>query len=265
MLVPFALSRPGRRVRARVAAVTPLLAVTAVLGVVFTINLRDRVHATQVASAEVQRRLQAGERVLGEVAVRQRRWQHVYLATYGVLAATDRRALYLGVVPELYATRDEPRILDVESFRYDTSFAITRAMVPLGVRGVHVTSGGRARRLAVTSDGPALAELVTAAHQRSLALVEARRREQAFRDSIAALPPLREYHRVERGEAIELIARRYGTSTDHIRTLNQLLSDRIRVGQVLIVHEAPRPIPPCPPSICGDGAERDLTERSAGS
>lgn len=269
MSLTLPLSRPVRHVPARSAAVAPLLAVLAVLGVVFFTNLRDEGHATRIAAAEIQRHLHPGERVLGDIAVRQRHWYHVYRATYGVLAATDRRAIYVGVVPELYTTSDAPRMLDSETFRYDSTFAISRtgiapARLPLSGRGVLVRSGGRALRVAVAHDGPELGNLVATASRRSLALVEARRREQAFRDSIAALPPLREYHRVERGEALEMIARRYGTTADVIRTLNQLLSDRIRVGQVLIVSETPRPTPPCPTIICGEDPERELIDGSTG-
>jgi LysM repeat protein len=237
----------------------------AVLGVVFFLNLRDGARATQLATVELQRRLEPGERIIGTVSVLQRRWSDVYRATYGVLAATDRRVLVVGVVPELYAAPEGPRIFDVQSFAYDTTFVIAPAIVPLSVRGALVASGDRTQRFGVSSDGPALAALITAASGRAFALAETRRRERAFRDSIAALPPLREYHRVERGEALETIARRYETTADLIRTLNQLLSDRILVGQTLIVRESPRPIPPCPSSVCGGDPVRDSGEHSAGS
>jgi hypothetical protein len=227
-------------------------------------NARDGAHATQLAAVELQRRLEPGERLMSQVSVLQRRWSDAYRATYGVLAATDRRILFVGVVPELYAAPDGPRIFDVQAFGYDTTFAIAPAVVPLSVRGAIVASGVRARRFGVASAGPALAALIAAASGRALTLAEMHRRERAFHDSIAALPPLREYHRVERGEAIDLIARRYETTADRIRTLNQLLSDRIVVGQTLIVRESPRPIPPCPPSVCGEDPMRDPGEHSAG-
>jgi hypothetical protein len=245
--------------------VAPLLAVAAVLGVVFHMNARDRAQAMRAATAELQRHLQPGERVIGQAWVLQRQWQDLYRATYGVLAATDSRTIYVGVVPELSSAPDEPRTLDVQSFIYDTTFTISAALVPLSTRGVLLSSGGRARRIGISSEEPALTALITAARRRSFSLAEARRRERAYHDSMAALPPLREYHRVERGEALESIARRYGTTMDLIRTLNQLLSDRIVVGQVLIVRETPRPIPPCPPSICGDDPERKTPEDSTGS
>jgi hypothetical protein len=237
----------------------------AVLGVVFFLNLRDGAHATQLAGVELQRRLEPGERLIGQVSVLQRHWSDAYRATYGVLAATDRRVLFVGVVPELYSTPEGPRIFDVRSFTYDSTFLIAPTIVPLSVRGALIVSGGRPQRFGVSSDRPALAALITAASGRSFALAEMRRRERAFHDSIAALPPLREYHRVERGEALDMIARRYETTVDLIRTLNQLLTDRILVGQTLIVRESPRPIPPCPPSVCGDDPAHEPGEHSAGS
>lgn len=43
------------------------------------------------------------------------------------------------------------------------------------------------------------------------------------------------YHRVKRGETLEVIARRYGVSVSEIRKWNRLKGDRLRVGQKLIV------------------------------
>jgi LysM repeat protein len=43
------------------------------------------------------------------------------------------------------------------------------------------------------------------------------------------------FHAVQPGEALELIAVRYSTSIDVLRELNRLPSDRIRVGQALLV------------------------------
>lgn len=265
MSFPFPLSRPVRRVRARAAAVAPLLAMAAVLGVVFFLNLRDGAPATQLARVELQRRLEPGERLIGQVPVRQRRLSDIYRATYGVLGATDRRVLFVGVVPALYSAAEGPRIFEVRSFAYDSTFLIAPTIVPFSMRGALIVSSGRQERFGISTSGPALAALITAASSRSFALAEARRRERAFHDSVAALPPLREYHRVERGEALEAIARRYETTADLIRTLNQLLSDRILVGQTLIVREFPRPIPPCPTSVCGDDLLHDPGEHSTGS
>lgn len=57
--------------------------------------------------------------------------------------------------------------------------------------------------------------------------------------SRAATPPAgsngRQVHRVEGGESLWTIARRYGVSIDGIREANDLDGDRIRPGQVLVI------------------------------
>ena len=58
------------------------------------------------------------------------------------------------------------------------------------------------------------------------------RRAQANADSIARAP---KWHVVARGEALSTIATMYNTSPEQLRALNALTSDRIRVGQRLLV------------------------------
>jgi hypothetical protein len=235
-----------------VLAIAPLHAIPVVFGAVFSMNFRDGANATQLAAQELQRRLQPGERVIGEVAALQRHWYDVYRATYGVLAATDRRVIFAGVVPELYAQPDGPRVFDVQSFPFDSTFGIAPTTIALGARGALVESAGRTRRFTSADDDRAsLSVVIAAARHRATTLAEARQRERAYYDSIAALPPIREYHRVTRGDALESIARHYETTPESIRGLNRLAGDRIYVGETLLVRESPRPVPPCPATICG--------------
>jgi hypothetical protein len=253
--VPTVLRLRNRPARAIAAWLVPPVTVAAVLSLVLYTNARDQEHARALAATELEARLDGGERVWREVYAVQRHWYDLYRATYGVLAATDRRVIFVGVVPELYPAPDAPRVFDVRSFSYDTTFRMAATHVPPAVHGVFVASGDSAQRFGVArAQREVLHELVLLATQRSFALANAARRERQYRDSLAALPPIREYHDVQRGEALETIARRYGTTADRLRTLNGLTGDRIVVGQALVVRETPRPIPPCPVAICGDVA-----------
>lgn len=67
--------------------------------------------------------------------------------------------------------------------------------------------------------------------------------EARFRKALAALPPehrvtLRR-HQVAAGETLGAIARRYGTRTDVLRTLNKLPDSRIRAGHALLIPAGP--------------------------
>ena len=62
------------------------------------------------------------------------------------------------------------------------------------------------------------------------------RRQRAIFDSIAALPPPPpELHRVSPGESLYGIARQYNVTPEVLRAMNGLTSDRIRIGQTLVV------------------------------
>lgn len=230
----------------------PLVAVGAVVLVVFIANARDRASAERLALRELRVRLAPGERVLHRVRAAERHWYDLYRATYGVLAATDRRVLYVGVLPELYPTPDAPRAFDVRSYPYDTLFAIAATSAPFSAAAVRLSHGGEPRRYGVRAGQRSeLAALVREADRRDLVIRETLRLERHYRDSLAALPPDREFYRVRRGDALESIARRYETTPERIRALNRLTDDRILVGQELLVREMPHPITACPPEVCG--------------
>lgn len=240
-----------RPARALLTWGAPLIAVGVVVLTVFAANVRDRANAQRLAAAELRARLDPGEHLLRQVRAAERHWYDLYRATYGALAATDRRVLYVGVLPELYPSADAPRAYDVRSYPYDTLFRIAPTDAA-GAAGVTVSHGGESRRYHVPAgQRAALAALVRDAFRRDYAVREMLRLERWYRDSLAALPPIREYYRVQRGDALDAIARRYETTTDRLRALNDLASDRIRVGQQLLVREAPHPITPCPPEVCG--------------
>jgi hypothetical protein len=246
-------ARRARPPRTAMAWVAPPLAAALVLAAVYYSNLRDRPRAYAAAHAELRNRLEPGERVWREVDALQRHWYDLYRATYGVLAATDRRIIFVGAVPELYASSDDPRPFEVRAFPYDSAFAMyPGASAPLAATRMVVVSGDSAGRFVIARhQREALQALTALATQRALALTEVARREQWFRDSVLALGPVREYYAVRPGDALSTIARRFETTPDQIRTLNALVGDRIRVGESLVVRQTPRPVPPCPAALCG--------------
>jgi LysM repeat protein len=247
-LYPSAVRKPHN---ALISAVL-LLVVAVVLGGLFYVNATDAGRAHRLATQELRARLDSGEAVQRTAFVTQRHWWDYYRATHGVLASTDRRVLFVGVTPEFNSSPDDPPVFDVKSFPYDTLMSIGSVEVRFSPgRGVRVASGGRDERFGVApGEGRRLLAVARDASRHDLAIRERLRREQRYHDSLAALPPIREYYRVQRGDALDVIARRYGTTADALRSMNNLETDRIKAGQQLLVKVSPHPITPCPPELC---------------
>lgn len=192
------------------------------------------------AALQLGRTLQPDEELLVRVDVAQRRWYDHFRLTSGILAATDRRLLYVATAPPAlfrWVGEDPPTFL-VRSFVYDTALTahMSRA-IPGATPDVVVNVADTALRFDVTSGeraaGDSLVRLVR--EHRELRLAEIRR-ERAVFDSLATLPPPPpEVHRVRSGESLYSLARQYNVTPEVLRLMNGLTSDRIRIGQELVV------------------------------
>src|SRR5678815_4649025 len=160
----------------------------------------------------------------------------------GVLAATDRRLLYVGVPPDELLRRDEePRELRVLSFPFDRFPAIERTRVFLETRlGFRLRSGnGGSELFGVTSrELPRLDSAFAIVNNRLAAMRAAQDAERRAAEAAMAASRRAVYHTVRRGEALVSIAARYGTSADSLRAWNRLVSDKIKSGQRLLVKPA---------------------------
>lgn len=228
-----------------------LLSVAALVAAsVLWVQRTDPARATALARRELQLVLDPGETPQHGTEAAARHWWDFWRPTYGVLVATDRRLLFVGVTPHLYTDASAPPSFEIRGFPYDTTFAIHLRPGVLGRGEVVASQRETTATFTVASRDEHTRAVVATAHGYDYALRERLRREERFRDSLAALPPLREYHMVRSGDALEALARTYGTTPDQIRELNGLAGDRIRIGQTLLVKVTPRPIPPCPAQIC---------------
>ncbi len=223
--------------------------------VVFSVRV-DAPEAQRLGLVELRARLDSGERVERWTPAATRHWWDYYRPTHGVLAATDRRLIFVGVAPRRHPERESPPDFEVRGFPYDTAFDLALAHITFGLTpGLEVRQGGASAQFAVPRvERRRLAEVAETARRHDLAIRERVRLERRFRDSLAALPPLRTFYRVRRGDALDAIARRYGTTAQVLRTLNDLPGDRIVTGQQLLVRVAPVPITPCPPELCNVNA-----------
>ena len=253
--------RPNRRLIVRVlVALTGSTAILAVAGFVAAAAIVPpigaRRNARMAAEREVETQLAPGERVEQSAYASQRRWTDVWRESYGIVVATDRRLLYVGAPPTplLRPIEDGPAELLVESYPYDAAFTLDprtlfrgygRGLVlrmPLREVDFIVDDAEWNKALAVSKASVVARSAVT----RGVEELEASNRSSAPRPAVYVT------YVVQRGETLIGLARRFRTSPDVLRQLNQLQSDAIRSGQRLRVPGVPGVNAPLPNSSAGD-------------
>lgn len=229
------------RVVLRVAAALTMAAVAIVLlGFILYAPRVPSTTARVVAERQLALVLDPDERVTSTTpAIRRPLWRYFHPIS-GVLAATDRRLLWVGHAPRslIEWSSSDPPVFEVVTWRYDSAF-IAPTRVHLGVSpGLAVRSApdAPALRFAVRrADADRRAAVIAVVEQRQAELREEAERERREQERLAELARQPVYHTVEPGDAVISIAQRYGITPDSLRKLNDLESDRLFVGQVLLV------------------------------
>ena len=223
----------------RVSALGVALLASVLAFAVFLYTSRGDVEgARRMAQVELRGVLDPRERLVHVTYVAQRNWWDFFRETHGVLAATDRRVLFLGVAPGELATPERgPQLYEEKSFPHDRPLRIRRGRVFLGTaRGLVLYGEGGKETFAVGSDDRAEADSVVAvAHRAKLALRDAAERERRAQTLSAWIARRPVYHRVQRGDALISIATLYGTTPEMLQRWNALPRDVVKVGQRLIV------------------------------
>lgn len=237
--------RPRRRSRVQQLVIglsggTLLLLVLAAFGLATVLSPPGAAAAARASSErELASELDPGERVLARSYVSQRLWADNLRESFGVLAATDRRLLFVGrpPAPWLRTGGDGPPELRVQAFPYDVPFTADTRRLLLGTTpGVVVRTPAADVPFLVPRGERAHARDIERVVERALvARTSAGEREQLAR--VAPVAPAQVYgvHVVRPGEAVTTIARQYRTTPDVVRQLNRLANDRIRIGQRLRV------------------------------
>ncbi len=236
--------RPPRRfiVRAFIA-LTSSTALLGVAGLVAAAAIVPPIGARRTARDAAQREVRAllgrDERVVESAFASQRRWTDMWRESFGIVVATDRRLLYVGAPPTplLRPIEDGPSELLVESYPYDRAFTLEprtllrgygRGLVlrmPLRQVDFLVDDAEWSKALAVSAASAAARTAIAG----DMAALEASNRP------VAAPAAVYVTYIVRRGETLTGLARRFETSPDVLRQLNQLQNDDIRVGQRLRV------------------------------
>ena len=230
---------PRWRVALRVSAwgiVVALLLV--VVGGLLFVHRGDAEGSARIANGELELMLERGEEIDWRAPVIERHWWNYFRVTHGVLAATNRRLLYVGVPPEDILPREpEPQLLEESSFPYDRPIDVSRGRVFLGTEnGVVVSAPGHTRTFGVPpAERSRLDSVLTLMTRRQQAIRDSleEERQKALAIADAARQPI--YYEVARGDALELIARQFNVTVEELQEWNALPSHSIRAGQRLLV------------------------------
>jgi LysM domain-containing protein len=247
-------SRGGRRRRLHpwVRYFLPFLVLAvALLGVQIAIHAfrTDPRDALALTQRELELTvLRPGEHVYGVVPAHHRSAVNYFRATRGILVLTDRRMVFLGLVPrDLVASADAPAAFEQRDYPIDTLVRINRTYAPLSLsRALEIDTPRGDQKLAVPRNAwnraVALKRVFDWQHE---TLFEEGRRQGALNKAVAgaqrAATVQRKrpwYHLIRRGEALSSIAALYDTTPEQLRSLNNIVGDRIRAGQRLMVKPA---------------------------
>ena len=230
---------PRWRVALRVSAWGAVIALfVALVGGLMFVHRGDAAGSTRIANGEPARMHARGEGIDWRAPVIARHWWNYFRVTHGVLVATNRRLMYVGVPPEEILPREpEPQLLEESSFPYDRPIDVWRGRVFLGsVNGVVIRAPGQTRTFGVTpAERSRLDSVLTLMTRRQQAIRDSLEdeRQKALATADAARQPI--FYVVSRGDALELIARQYNVTIEELQEWNALPSPSIRVGQRLLV------------------------------
>lgn len=205
--------------------------------VAYLVTLRPDVPAAQrLARQQLQVMLEPGETVNASTWARRREWWDGFRETYGVLALTDRRVLFVGIPPrELVTPERGPQQFVILQLTRDPTLRAQRVRVDLGTAtGVQVVNDRQAFAFAssdVAGMDSVLAD-VTRGVRSDASSQELARREREYEEEVARRAV---WHVVAAGDALESVASRYGTTAEQIVALNRLSGTTIKIGQRLLV------------------------------
>jgi len=203
--------------------------------VAYLITLRPDVPAARALSQrELRILLEPAEQVKAAAWVRRREWWDGFRETYGTLAITDRRLLFVGIPPrELVSPERGPQQFVVLQMGRDETLRALRTRVDLGTAAGVTVENDRGALAFASSDAAGVANIlaeVKRSRTSGAATVELARRTRAYEQRVTGQAV---WHVVGPGDALSSIAARYGTTDAQLTALNRLTGTKIRIGQRL--------------------------------
>jgi hypothetical protein len=219
--------------------------------------------------------LRPNERVVASVSVWQRPLIDYFRATRGILVVTDAppdslhpvggRLLYLGLQPrDPLSPPDAPPTFDQREWPIDTLVTVTPTRTFFFVARALAIAAPHEPRLVIgfpagaSSDADSVRQEISKKYA-ALRAVGWRGRElrrDRDRDRLIQLHEGRRpwYHTVKRGEALSSVAKLYRATPEELRAWNNLVGDRIRIGQTLLVKPWTKSAYDFPPGIVPESA-----------
>jgi len=180
----------------------------------------------------------SGERTLYTVPVSRHVWWSPK-STPGMLAVTDRRLIFVGLVPSLLPpppAEGEPPATELYGFWLDSIVLRETRSAVSGIQGIALRAPGTRERFTILPRDRAAAEqLMTGVQRWQTAQRAATARAIQQQEEAAQLARAPQYHRVKRGDALATLANQYHVSVDSLKRWNHLSSNRIRVGDSILV------------------------------
>ncbi len=237
------LYRSFRFVKQVVYGLLILFAGLLLFGYLFFMRHVDAPRAWAAAERELQGgMLHYGERVEKKAKVYQRRSTDYFRGSNGLLYATNDRIIFVGIAPaDKLESEDAPSVVITSEFPNDTILDMRqRRLFLLTAHGVVVTHPGSPRQLygATRGDEKSLDDLIDYVTRRHAAQREAAASERKLRAAVRALINEPLYYKVKRGDALSLIATKFGATPEQIKAWNNLPNDKVRIGDRLLVKPA---------------------------
>ena len=182
--------------------------------------------------------LEPGERRERTAAVYLRSPWDYFRSSHGVIAATDRRLIVLTIAPsDRFAGETERAVMERREFPKDTTLRISRVRANYGfANGVRLKANGRRATYAVfDEDLPALDSLVANVTQRQDSIHAAAREAARQRQLLVEAMRKPIWYRVRPGDAVASIAQRFNLTPERLREINDMTTDRIRIGDSLMI------------------------------
>ena len=209
-------------------------------GYFFFMRHVDAPKAWTAADRELQGgMLHYGEKVERKAKVFMRRPSDYYRGANGMLYATNDRLIFIGVAPgSKFESEDAPPVILSQEFPNDTLLEMdARRLNFMTAHGVRVSHPGvpRGEFAAVRGQEANLDSLANYVNGVHAAQRKAAASERRLRAAVAALINEPIYYTVKRGDALFSIARKFETTPEQIQKWNQLVGDRVKIGQKLLV------------------------------
>jgi hypothetical protein len=212
-------------------------------GYLFFMRHGDAGKAWRAADRELQGGvLHYGEKVERKSRVFMRRPSDYFRGANGMLYATNDRLIFIGVAPgDKFENADAPAVIISQEFPNDTLLSMrSRRLYFLTAHGVKIDRPGvpPGEFAAVRGQEASLDSLVNYVNSVHVSQRRLAAEEKRLRERVAALIRQPLYYTVRRGDALFSIARKFEATPEQIQQWNQLVGDRVKIGQKLLVKPA---------------------------